>query len=296
MPTFITKGVYMKKINIVLDYGHGKGDNRGGVLFNEGDNNFTFGKLLKKNLENYENLEVYETRQRDIENPTLYERATMFNHLNPDFYLSIHSNAFSDARVSGAEIFFRSDNKNTSNDLLKRLNNVSVEVLNIVDRGVKDYPFGVLGNGNRAKIKALIEMFFHTNRSDSTKFLQNREKLAMEYAKTIASYFGISKKKVTIPQTTSKKEVKKMYRVQVGAFENETNAVKMLESLKRKGITGFIVSENKQEAEVKKLKSVKEIAKEVLNGAWGNGATRRELLENAGYNYEEVQKEVNRLL
>ena len=286
----------MKKINIVLDYGHGKGDNRGGVLFNEGDNNFTFGKLLKKRLEEYQDIHVFETREREIENPSLYERATMFNHLDPDFFLSIHSNAFSDSKVSGAEIFYRSDNKNMSNELLTRLNNASVEVLNIVDRGVKDYPFGVLGNGNRAKIKALIEMFFHTNREDSTKFLQNREKLAMEYAKTIASYFGISKKKVTIPKTDNKKEVKKMYRVQVGAFENEINAVKMLESLKRKGITGFIVSENKQKVEVKKLKSVKEVAKEVLNGAWGNGSTRRKLLENAGYNYEEVQKEVNRLL
>ena len=286
----------MKKINIVLDYGHGKGDNRGGVLFNEGDNNFTFGKLLKKRLEEYQDIHVFETRKREIENPSLYERATMFNHLDPDFYLSIHSNAFSDSKVSGAEIFFRSDHKNTSNELLKRLNNISVEVLKIKNRGVKDYPFGVLGNGNQAKIKALIEMFFHTNRSDSTKFLQNKEKLAMEYAKTIASYFGISKKKVTIPKTDNKKEVKKMYRVQVGAFENEANAVKMVESLKRKGITGFIVSENKQKAEVKKLKSVKEVAKEVLNGAWGNGSTRRKLLENAGYNYEEVQKEVNRLL
>ena len=286
----------MKKINIVLDYGHGKGDNRGGVLFNEGDNNFTFGKLLKKRLEEYQDIHVFETREREIENPSLYERATMFNDIHPDFYLSIHSNAFSDAKVSGAEIFYRSDNKNTSNELLTRLNNLSVEVLKIKNRGVKDYPFGVLGNGNRAKIKALIEMFFHTNRDDSTKFLQNREKLAMEYAKTIASYFGISKKKVTIPKTDNKKEVKKMYRVQVGAFENEINAVKMLESLKRKGITGFIVSENKQKVEVKKLKSVKEVAKEVLNGAWGNGSTRRKLLENAGYNYEEVQKEVNRLL
>ena len=135
----------MKKINIVLDYGHGKGDNRGGVLFNEGDNNFTFGKLLKKRLEEYQDIHVFETREREIENPSLYERATMFNHLDPDFFLSIHSNAFSDSKVSGAEIFYRSDNKNMSNELLTRLNNASVEVLNIVDRGVKDYPFGVLG-------------------------------------------------------------------------------------------------------------------------------------------------------
>ena len=39
-----------------------------------------------------------------------------------------------------------------------------------------------------------------------------------------------------------------------------------------------------------------EVAKEVIQGNWGNGELRRARLENAGYNYEEVQKEVNRLL
>lgn len=45
-----------------------------------------------------------------------------------------------------------------------------------------------------------------------------------------------------------------------------------------------------------KKKSVKEIAKEVINGKWGNGETRKKKLEEAGYNYKEVQKEVNKLL
>jgi len=43
-------------------------------------------------------------------------------------------------------------------------------------------------------------------------------------------------------------------------------------------------------------KSVTDIAKEVIQGKWGSGATRKKKLEAAGYNYDEVQKEVNRLL
>ena len=43
-------------------------------------------------------------------------------------------------------------------------------------------------------------------------------------------------------------------------------------------------------------KTVAEIAKEVLDGKWGTGEERKKKLEAAGYNYEEVQKEVNRLL
>lgn len=42
-------------------------------------------------------------------------------------------------------------------------------------------------------------------------------------------------------------------------------------------------------------KSVTEVAREVLAGKWGNGDDRRNRLIAAGYNYNEVQAEVNRL-
>ena len=38
------------------------------------------------------------------------------------------------------------------------------------------------------------------------------------------------------------------------------------------------------------------IAKDVISGKYGNGETRRKNLESRGYNYSEIQKEVNRLL
>ena len=44
------------------------------------------------------------------------------------------------------------------------------------------------------------------------------------------------------------------------------------------------------------LKSVDEIAKEVIRGDWGNGAERKEALEKAGYKFEEIQAKVNELL
>lgn len=43
-------------------------------------------------------------------------------------------------------------------------------------------------------------------------------------------------------------------------------------------------------------KTVSEVAKEVINGLWGNGTERKQKLTEAGYNYNEVQTEVNRLL
>ena len=44
------------------------------------------------------------------------------------------------------------------------------------------------------------------------------------------------------------------------------------------------------------IKPVSEIAQEVINGAWGNGEERKARLEEAGYNYEEVQAKVNEML
>lgn len=45
-----------------------------------------------------------------------------------------------------------------------------------------------------------------------------------------------------------------------------------------------------------KKKSVTVIAKEVIDGKWGNGSERKTLLQNAGYSYNKVQKKVNELL
>lgn len=43
-------------------------------------------------------------------------------------------------------------------------------------------------------------------------------------------------------------------------------------------------------------KTVDELAREVIQGKWGNGADRKNRLTKAGYNYDAVQKRVNELL
>ena len=47
---------------------------------------------------------------------------------------------------------------------------------------------------------------------------------------------------------------------------------------------------------VKPTKTINELAKEVINGKWGNGKERANKLTAAGYNYKEVQDRVNQLL
>lgn len=82
------------------------------------------------------------------------------------------------------------------------------------------------------------------------------------------------------------------YCVQVGAFRNPDNAKVLLAKIQEAGFDGFITTK----PVVEEKKSVEEVAREVINGKWGNGAQRKERLTAAGYDYNEVQKMVNRLL
>ena len=66
-------------------------------------------------------------------------------------------------------------------------------------------------------------------------------------------------------------------------------------SVNGKYIRGYGVPKYDTEKAAAK-KSVSAIAKEVIAGKWGNGTERKTRLEKAGYNYKEVQKQVNAIL
>ena len=64
--------------------------------------------------------------------------------------------------------------------------------------------------------------------------------------------------------------------------------------IKDKGLNGFGNTPVKQP--VTPVKSLAEIAMEVIAGKWGNGTERKEKLSKAGYDYNAVQKEVNKIV
>ena len=88
-----------------------------------------------------------------------------------------------------------------------------------------------------------------------------------------------------------------LYKVQVGAFKEKANAENQAKKLETLGFTTFITTKGGQAVSLETAKkSVTEIAKEVIKGKWGNGKLRQNKLKQAGYDYEAVQKEVNRLM
>lgn len=68
--------------------------------------------------------------------------------------------------------------------------------------------------------------------------------------------------------------------------------------IKNAGLNGFKKSQgtNTTHTQEKPLKTATELAREVIDGKWGNGEDRKERLTAAGYDYKAVQAEVNRLL
>lgn len=87
-----------------------------------------------------------------------------------------------------------------------------------------------------------------------------------------------------------------LYRVQTGAFSNKANADAMAAKLKAAGFDTYITTKSGTAVSSTAKKSVDELAREVIQGLWGNGQDRKNSLQAAGYDYNAVQKRVNELL
>ncbi len=104
---------------------------------------------------------------------------------------------------------------------------------------------------------------------------------------------------VTAKLGSASSETGSLYRVQVGAYSVKANADAMLEKVKVAGFSDAFITTMKlaeKSEPVKPKKTINELAKEVINGLWGNGQERVDKLKKAGYDPSAVQKEVNKIL
>ena len=83
-------------------------------------------------------------------------------------------------------------------------------------------------------------------------------------------------------------------KLQKGAFKSLDNAKKCADN--NNGYAVFDVNGKQVYPTATAKKSVDTIAREVIQGKWGNGAERKQKLTAAGYDYSAVQKRVNELL
>lgn len=189
---------------IMLDPGHstGNGHNRGSVIGNEGDNNWTYTQLLKKTLEEA-GFQVDLTRTRANADPGLADRGGIaFGY---DLFMSLHTNA---GKGSGTEIY--DDVTKPSTAFATELSHAIGEVLGVPSRNVlyrkfsgevregspfpgtdksgdnNDY-YGVL-RSNGAKRGLLVEHVYHDKYPELALFLNKSKEVAEVTTRVIMKY------------------------------------------------------------------------------------------------------------
>ena len=214
------------------------------------------GKYLKQELSKY-NCTVDLINYDGDKN--LAERIKYVNSKGYDLNMELHLNA---GGGTGPEVYYKHNSKQ-GKALATAISKSIATNLGLKDRGAKtklvsgqDY-FGCV-----REIKCmsfLIETVFIDTKGDRDKviYASGQEQCAKAIATAVAKYYGLGRKETPKPAPTPAPSPK------------PTPSPK---------------------------KSNTEIAKEVIQGKWGNGAERKKRLEDAGYDYAAVQKEVERLL
>lgn len=288
---------------IMIDAGHYSNYNRSPVVseYYEGNRVWVLSQYLITALKKYgfmvtstkSTIDGYPKTATGTDN--VYRRGTMSQGY--DLMLSIHSNACNTESVDRAVVIHPIDGSEKA--LAARLGDTVTKCMGLSKYQLysrenaqgRDY-YGVIRGAADVDVPCLIiEHSFHTN-TVAAKWLMsddNLKKLAEAEAKTIAEYYGV----------TETVTVKAVYRVrrswadiasQVGAFTVYDNA-------KRKAdLTGLNVYDEGGNLVYSPTKTTADIAREVIAGKWGNGADRKARITAAGYNYTDVQAEVNRLL
>lgn len=221
------------------------------------------------------------------------------NAFGADLHVPIHTNAFN-GKVTGTRMFYYS-NGGEGHKACKAI----FAQLAPVTPGDSE---SIRADSSLYEVKtpnaptAYCECEFHDNANTAKWIIENTGLIGETIAHGICDYFGITFKEKS--SSTSKPISNELYRVrktwadtssQIGAFAILENAIKACKS-------GYSVFDGKGNKVYPKAqtpstkKAIAEVAKEVLEGKWGNGAERKSKLEKAGYNYDEVQNYVNKLV
>lgn len=237
---------------------------------------------------------------------SLTERLQRYLKAGVDAFVSLHHNAYTSKwnNATGVEVWVDRNctaaDLNLANAIYDRL----VKYTSLKGRGIKRENFAVI---NQNKIPAVLcEGGFMDGTSDY-KYITSDEGI-LAYAKAVAegliAYLGLEKKKKTSTKktTTKKKSVATLAQeVLDGKWgDNPARKRRLTEAgydyaAVQKKVNELASKKTKKTTTTKK-KSITTIAKEVIDGKWGNGLTRKSKLKKAGYDYNAVQKEVNRLL
>ena len=152
------------------------------------------------------------------------------NYAAYDYVLEVHFNSFSSASAYGSEILIHpSETGHTVEDAILK----NLEEIGFYNRGVKKRS-DLLNMNNcswRGVSYALLETCFISNPDDVNLYLSQNKSVARAVLNGIISGFGLS---------SAETDGGTLYKVQVGAFQNRENAVRLAEELRKKGYESYI--------------------------------------------------------
>lgn len=222
---------------IVIDAGHGGFDP--GAVYNgrqEKDDTLRLalavGRILEQNGQ-----DVVYTRTEDVYQ-TPFQKATVGNEANADFFVSIHRNSSPvPGQYSGVETLVY-ERGGTRQELAENINR-ELEGVGFKNQGIQERPGLVVLR--RSKMPAvLVEAGFINNGEDNQIFDDNFEQMAQAIADGIL-------------QTVYSQEVrayenrkKPVYHVQTGYFRSKANAKELEGRLRMMGFPSVIEDENEE--------------------------------------------------
>lgn len=199
-------------LTIALDPGHG-GEEDGACYYGikEKDINYKVAQKVKKELEQYPNVTVVLTREKE-ETVSLFERANRANAAGADILISLHFNASNSHQSEGASVYVTTG-KQYCESMQKLADNLlgEFEALGLQNAGTfarvtqmggrraegsfNDY-YGILRHAyNNGMPSLLIEHCYMDSKKDKA-FIQSEEgltQLAKADANGIAAYYGLQK-------------------------------------------------------------------------------------------------------
>ena len=210
-----------KKIRFSAGHGAGKSYNRGGKLFNEGDENYIFANMISDYLNKHYKVDSKEIRKvKGNKDHSLSSRSAWGS--GAELFYSSHSNA---GGGNGVEVIL-SYQSLAYYDFADELCKTIASTLGIPNRGVKFKHrktenfetksqaksttknwYGELNN-NKAKCAVLVEHFFHDSTKDSRSYINNKKKLAENIGELIAKHFELESRIASIPETETGYNVK----------------------------------------------------------------------------------------
>ncbi|UII56723.1 N-acetylmuramoyl-L-alanine amidase [Cytobacillus spongiae] len=233
-------------LKISLEGGHGENTpgKRSPDDYREWSYNQAIVKFIMAELNNYENVAVLRvddpTGKRDV---PLKERTDRVNGWGSNVHVSVHHNAVGSkwCNATGTETYVYTSKPKEALALASKVQANLVKNLGFTNRGVKSADFHILRETNMTAI--LVEVAFMDNKDEAMKMrtVAYQKKAAIAIVTCLAQQYGLKKKESSPKPSLPAKE--SLFKVQVGAFVDKSNADKLAEELKKKGYPTYIVQE-----------------------------------------------------